>query len=107
MSEQLISPNDLQTLQEDIKNLKNENQQLSATILLLEQLFCTLSADLDPKDRLSLIHNIDNNFHELGAADTIPTSSIPSRASTALNVAKKLHQLSKITEMFPKTNQEF
>lgn len=104
MTEQLISQTDLQKLQEEIKNLKNENQQLSAAVLLLEQLFSAFAVDLDPQDRLSLIHNIDNNFNELGAADMIPTSPTPSRASTALNVAKKLHQLSSITEMFPHKN---
>ncbi|CAI3925453.1 unnamed protein product [Commensalibacter communis] len=103
MTEQLISKEELLQLQEDVKNLKIENQQLSAALLLVEQLISSFVVDLDPKDRTALIHKIDNNFDELGAADTIPISSTPSRSSTALNVAKKLHQLSSIRAMFPQT----
>lgn len=100
MSEQYVSQEDFQQLQQEIKNLKLENQQLSAAILLIEQLISAFAVDLDPKDRIGLIHNIDNNFKELGASDTIPLSSTTSRSSTALNIAQKLHQMSKISEMF-------
>lgn len=103
MNEQLLPQTDLKTLQENITKLQIENQRLSAAVLLLEQLFSAFAVDLNPEDRAALIRNIDNNFHELGAADTIPTSPTPSRSSTALNVARKLHQLSSITEMFPHT----
>lgn len=100
MNEQCVSKEDFQQLQQEVKNLKLENQQLSAALLLIEQLISAFAVDLNPINRAGLIHNIDNNFKELGEADTIPLSPTPSRSSTALNVAQKLHQMSKISEMF-------
>lgn len=103
MSEQSVSLEDFQQLQQEVKNLKLENQQLSATLLLIEQLISVFAVDLNPKDRIGLINNINTNFKELGAADTIPLSSTPSRSSAALVIAQKLHQMSKISEMFSQT----
>lgn len=106
MSEQGVSTEDFQQLQQEVKNLKLENQQLSAALLLIEQLISAFAVDLDPRDRIGLIHNINTNFTELGAADTIPLSPVPSRPSTALKIAQKLHQMSKISEMFNQNKED-